>query len=177
MGFQRVNKIMDRLEDIFAAFAALLIISAMFAVSLDVITRFFFNMPLVGISEVTEFALLFIPMMGAAWLLRMDGHVIIDCVTNYLSPKHLSFVSGMTSTVGTIVCAVVSCLGGWVTWDNFQRGVETSGVVIIPRWIELIVVPVGFLFLGVESLRKTFYFFGKWRKLRISESSKTPEGR
>ena len=177
MSFRKLGKIVDGVQNIFAAFAALLIISAMLAVSLDVILRFLFNIPITGVSEVTEFALLFIPMMGAAWLLRMDGHINIDVVINYLSPEYSYFVSVMNSAVGTIVCAVVTYLGAWVTWDNFQRAVETPGVVIIPRWIILIIVPVGFFLLGVESLRKTFSFFGKWRNLRSSESSKTRERR
>ena len=177
MGFRKLSKIIDGIENIFAAFSAFLIVGAMVAVSLDIIIRFLFISAITGVSEFTEFALLFIPMMGAAWLLRMDGHVNIDIVINYLRPKYSYFVSGMTSAVGTIVCAVVTCFGAWSTWDNFQRDIMTAGVVSIPRWILLIVIPLGFFLLGVESLRKTFSFFGKWKNLRSSESSKICERR
>jgi C4-dicarboxylate transporter DctQ subunit len=175
MGLRKLDNIIDGIENIFAAFAALLVISAMVAVSFDVIIRLIFINPITGVSEYTEFALLFIPMLGAAWLLRIDGHVNIDMVTNYLSPGYFNFVSGMTSAVGTIVCGVITFLGAWCTWDNFQRGILTAGVVAIPRWILLIVIPVGFFLLGIESLRKTFSFFGKWKNLRSSESSKMRE--
>lgn len=172
MDSRRLNRIVDRIEDYFAAFAALLIISAMLAVSLDVILRFFFMIVIKGLSEMTEFALLFIPMAGAAWLLRMDGHVRIDVIINYLSPKYSYFVSGMTSAVGTIICAVFTYIGALTTWDYFQRNVETVGVIPIPRWIIQIIIPVGFFLLSVEAFRKMFSFFRMWRELRFSESPK-----
>lgn len=148
------STLFDRLLDGFAVLASLMIVFTMIAVSLDVCLRFFFNAPLLGITEITEYMMLYACMLGAAWLLRSDGHVSIDIVTNLLPVKPRKGLFIFTALVCAGTCAYIACWGAVTTWDHFERGIRDFKILEIPKWTFLMSIPIGFAFLTVEFLRK-----------------------
>ena len=49
--------------------------------------RYFLNRPLVWVLELTEYALLWVTFLGAAWLLRQGGHVQVDVIVDFMSRR------------------------------------------------------------------------------------------
>jgi C4-dicarboxylate transporter, DctQ subunit len=144
----------DRLLDGLALIAALMIVFTMIAVSLDVCLRFFFNAPLLGITEITEYMMLYTCMLGAAWLLRSDGHVSIDIVTNLLPGKARKGLFVVATLVCAVTCAYIAYWGAVTTWDHFERGIRDFKILEIPKWTFLVSLPIGFTLLTIEFLRK-----------------------
>jgi TRAP-type C4-dicarboxylate transport system permease small subunit len=144
----------DRLLDGLAVLASLMIVFTMIAVSLDVFLRFFFNAPLLGITEITEYMMLYTCMLGAAWLLRSDGHVSIDIVTGLLPGKARKRLVVVAALVCAVTCAYITYWGAVTTWDHFERGIRDFKILEIPKWTFLVSIPIGFTLLTVEFLRK-----------------------
>lgn len=150
----RKPTLFDRLLDRLAVLASLMIVFTMIAVSLDVCLRFFFNSPLLGITEITEYMMLYTCMLGAAWLLRSDGHVSIDIVTNLLPGKARKGLVFVAALVCAVTCAYITYWGAVTTWDHFERGIRDFKILEVPKWTFLVSLPIGFTLLTVEFLRK-----------------------
>jgi C4-dicarboxylate transporter, DctQ subunit len=144
----------DRLLDVLAVLACLMIVFTMVSVSLDVCLRYFFNAPLLGITEITEYMMLWTCMLGAAWLLRVDGHVSIDIITNLVpgKPRKGLYIVSVLACAAT--CAFITYWGAVTTWDHFARGIRDFKVLEIPKWTFLVSIPLGFTLLAIEFLRK-----------------------
>ena len=160
---KKATALFDSLENTLAFLGGMLIVFAMFAVTIDVSCRFLFNRPIGWVFEVTEFIMLIAPMIGGAWLLKMDGHVNIDTVLNCLSEKSRSLVSMVTSVVGAMTCLFIAYWGGLTTWSHYERGVMTSGIVKFPKYMILVFVPLGFFLLFLEFLRKISLYHKRWK--------------
>src|SRR5688572_3759233 len=81
----RLARIYDRCLEIMARIAAVLTILIVVGVSFDVLGRYFFAQPIGWVFEATEYALLFIPFLAMAWLVReKSGHVQIELVIENL---------------------------------------------------------------------------------------------
>ncbi len=57
--------------------------------------------------------------------------------------------------MGIGVCEVF-WYGAAVTWDHFQRGVTEVQAVDVPKFLILMIIPFGFLTLGVQFARNLF---------------------
>ena len=64
-----------------------IIFIVMMTVCLNVLMRYAFNRPIMGVEEITEYLLLLITFIGSAWLLREEGHVGVDILMVRLSPR------------------------------------------------------------------------------------------
>lgn len=144
----------DRLLDGLAVLACGMIVFTMVAVSIDVCMRFFFNAPILGVTEITEYLMLYTCMLGAAWLLRVDGHVYIDIVTGFLPSKPRKGLYIVTAIVCAATCAFIAYWGAVTTWDHLERGIRDFKVLEIPKWTFLVSIPLGFTLLTIEFLRK-----------------------
>ncbi len=82
-----VGRVFDRLNGVLAVMGATLLILVMLSVSYNVATRYFFRFSTPGMFEIWEYSLLYMTFLGAAWLLRREGHVSMDIVLNHLKPR------------------------------------------------------------------------------------------
>lgn len=156
----------NRVIDITAGIAGVLIVAIMLAVSADVIIRSTLNRPITWVNEGTEYSLLYITFLGAAWLLKREGHVRVDIVLNLLKPRTRAIFNVVTAVLVAIVCFLLVWYGTRVTWDNFQRGILSVRYYELPKFAFLAVIPLGSLLLFIESIKKTFGFLQLVRKER-----------
>jgi TRAP-type C4-dicarboxylate transport system permease small subunit len=164
---KKLNNIYDKILDILAFIASIFIIFVMVMVSVDVVLRYFFNAPILGVLEISEYMMLYIPMLGAAWLLRIHGHVNIDIVIGFLNAKNQSILNSITYTICAVTCAVITYWGGVTTWDQYQRGILDIKVIEIPKFTFLISIPIGFFLLSIEFVRSAYGFLKKSREGKI----------
>ena len=150
--------IFDRLTTIMTFLAGILLIFIMLSVAMEIILRSFFNHPQMWVTEITECLLLYITFLGAAWLLREEGHVKIDIILNHLNPVTVAFLGIISSAIGVFVSVVFVFYGSSVTWDYFQRGIYTPTALEIPVFAILVIIPIGSLMLSVEFIRRMVRF-------------------
>ncbi len=138
-----------------AVATGLILVFAMFAVTGDVVARYFLSKPIGWTLEVTEHILLYTPFLGMAWLVnRAEGHVRIDVVLTHLRPQTVHLVDAIVAFAVAAMCAIAGWYAAATTIDHAARGVETYGIYPIPKWLLIVVIAVGFSFTAIEFARK-----------------------
>lgn len=144
----------DRLLDIMAGVAGLLLVLIMIFVCAEVVTRYIFNRPLGWVTEIGSYVLLYVTFLVAAWVLRGEGHVAMDTITNLFRPRTQSLIKVLTSAVSAFVCLVLAWFGLKVSWDLFQAGYFTPTMLELPKWFLTAIIFLGSLLLGIQFIRR-----------------------
>jgi TRAP-type C4-dicarboxylate transport system permease small subunit len=152
----RTGRFLDRIMVGFAWLAGVLMMFSLLAVCTDVVMRYFFNRPIPGVLQFSEYSLLYIPFLAAAYVLREDSHIKIDIVLNRLNPKAQSLINMVTSILGSVVLLILAYYGGYITLDYYRRQVPTLEYFKIPEFLVIMVIPVGCFFFSVQCMRKAY---------------------
>lgn len=141
-----------------AFIAGAMLIWLMVSVVISVAMRNFGLQPFAWLFTSSEYALLYMTMLGAPWLVREKGHVHIELVTSAL-PKNMQ---GLMSRLVAASCVLVSLILAWKGLDLVMTNIERSDYDVrayyFPRWILTISFPVSFALMAVEFSR---FVFGK----------------
>lgn len=139
-----------------AFIAAAMLVWLMIAVILSVGMRNLGMQPWAWLFTSTEYALLYMTMLGAPWLVREKGHVHIELVTAVLSPMLRRIVSRSVA----LACVLVSLILAWKGFDLFQTNIARNDYDVrayyFPRWILTISFPICFGLMAVEFSRFVF---------------------
>ena len=168
-GSTKITTIFDRILDGAAVLAAAMVMFIMLSMAAEVVMRYFLHSPLMWVVEVSETLLLFVAFLGAAWLLRGEGHIRVDLVVNILRPKTRALLDVLTSIIGALCCAIVVWYGLVATWNCFVRSAFEPTSLEIPSAYVLLIIPVGALLLLIQCLRRSY---GYLRRLRASSEDK-----
>lgn len=161
---KKVAAIFDRTNNLLILLAAVLLVFIMLGVIVDVILRQV-GFALVWMFEITEYCLLFITFLGAAWLLRREGHVRMDLVLDRLNPGIQSRLSIITSILGAITCLVIAWYSGRATLEYFQLGYTLNTELRPPQAPIMAIIPVGYFLLFIQFLRRAYGFLASMREL------------
>jgi len=155
----------DRTIGLLAILGAIILVSTMLIVDYEVVARYLLKHPSAWMIEVVGYALLYLCFLGAAWVLKEEGHITMDLVLNRLNPRAQVWLNIITSLIGAIICLVITWYGVKVTWDHFQAGLYYFGFLKPPKCIILAIVPVGCFLLSIQFLRRTYGYFKSWMAL------------
>ena len=159
----KVANIFDRLNDLLALVAMVLLAFLMLSITYAVVTRYFLGFTTKGLFEIWEYSMLYIPFLGAAWLLRKEGHVGVDIVLTHLKPRIQAVLNTITSFLGTLPCLALAWYGTQTTWESFQAGYRiTNSELYPPEFLILMIIPIGSFLLFIQFMRRTRRYFGDW---------------
>jgi len=150
----RVLRVFDRIIDIGGAIAAVLLIAVMLATTVKVIFRYGLREGLIGVDQISGTILLYIAMLGAAWVLRRNEHVTIDLLLSHVGPRTRWLLTVVSALAGVAVCLIVTVFGTLEVIDSIRTGVRIPAEIEMPRAVNLIVIPIGFLLLALQFLRQ-----------------------
>ncbi len=153
MDLRHLNRLAEKGENLLAYVAFVVLCLIIFSVCLEIIMRYFLNRPLIWVVELTEYALLYVTFLGAAWLLRQDGHVRVDVIVNLMSERWQARCSVFSSALGLLVSLVLTIFGVFVTCDHLVRGIYKPTVLEFPTGVVLAAIPLGSIFLGLRFFR------------------------
>ncbi len=166
----KVSAIFDYILTLFGFLTSALIIFLMLSVCTEVVMRYFLNRPQVWTVEIAEYTLLWITFLGAAWVLKKEGHVKMDIVLGQLKPGTQAVVNIITSVIGVIICLVLTWYSAEITWDHYQRGIyEPATLLDLPKAPIMVIIPVGSFLLLIQFLRRSYDYLGSWRASRDNE--------
>lgn len=148
-----LEKIFDAAMTLFISMACVLLCLITFSVCLEVFLRYFFNRPQVWVIEMSEYALLYITFLGAAWVLKEDNHVAVDLVTNRLTLRGKALFSFFSQVVCFLVSWVLVVHGARVTWSYFSKGIYNPTILEFPTAYILVIIPLGGLLILVQAAR------------------------
>ena len=159
----KVSGIFDRTIGLLALLGAAVIIFMTAVVCWDVASRQFWGRGLGWTLEVVEYGLLWFTLLATAWVLKRERHVRIDILLTRLNPKPQALLNIITSILTACACLVIVWYGTEVTWEFFQTGERLPSLVMPPKFLPYLIIPVGFAFLFVQFLRRAYGYLGSWR--------------
>ena len=155
-GLRAVNAIIDGLITACGLLAAAIVAALAGCVALEVVMRYFFGAPTRWVIEFSEYALLWLAFLAGAWILRAEGHVRVEMLTEALPPRWQRRMHVVTSWVGAGVCAVMF----WVTTAYVLRIRETGEILFksvpVEKWVIMAVMPPGLALLAIQFVRRAF---------------------
>jgi TRAP-type C4-dicarboxylate transport system permease small subunit len=114
----------------------------------DVMGRSFFNKPIPGTFELSEYMLAVIILLGAAYTQQVKGHVGVDFLTSRYSPRTQAVFQFLTTLASLFIIAIL-------IWYGYIEGIHEKAVsdqLRIPQWPFKLLVAVGGLLLWLEFL-------------------------
>ena len=114
----------------------------MFFTALDVTLRYFFNSPIMGSFELTEYMMVIVISLSLAYCAMLKGHVNVDFVILRFPQRTREIIGGITSVISLAVFFVLS-------WQCFEQTMvlkssgQTSGILFIPTYPFVGVVAIG----------------------------------
>ena len=117
---------------------------------IDVSIRTFGFRPPLFTSSVVEYALLYLAMCSAPWLVRERGHVVIEALVAVLP----DVIRKSLAKIIYLVCASVSFLFAYLCWgifvDYWVGGELDVRGVDMPYWLQFLPLPLCFALIGLE---------------------------
>jgi TRAP-type C4-dicarboxylate transport system permease small subunit len=159
-----VDKTINIVFAFLAVLSGLLLLFVTFSICFNIFARYLGFAGIIWGVQFTEYSMLWMTLLGAAWVLQRDRHVSVDLLTNQMGPQTKAYLAVVHSIMGVVLCGVLCWYGTLVTWGQYQRGVTDIQVVDMPKYLVLIVIPGGFLFLTLQFLRK---FFESLKNVRV----------
>jgi len=160
MGWAEVKKGIGRVNYLVCAAGMAMIIPLMLLTFADVMLRGFFNKPIPGTFEISQYILAVFILLGAAYTQQVKGHVGVDFVTSRLSPRLRTICEIITTLLSLFIIAIV-------VWQGWVEGIAEKAVsdqLRIPQYPFKVLVAVGGFLLWLELLIDLFGSFGKLRR-------------
>ena len=157
-------KFFDKLSDIMAALAGVILVFITAAVCYTIGMRYLFTKTTIWIMQTTEYALLWIVFLATTWLLREGGHITTDLIYAHLNEKAKRYLDCTMFVIGGLVCAFMVFFGMDYVRECIVKGVTDVRAVTVPKWIIFIIIPVGSIFLTLQFFRMAW---GRLFEIRI----------
>jgi len=139
-----------------AGIAGAMLLWLMVSVIVSVTMRNLGLQPFAWLFTSAEYALLYMTMLGAPWLVREKGHVHIELVTAALPGPLRRVVSRGVAALCVLVCLVLAWKGADLVATNLARNDYDVRAYYFPRWMLTISFPVCFGLMAMEFSRFVF---------------------
>jgi len=156
----------DSLIDAMAFVAGILLLAIAIIVTYAVVLRYLKMQPPIWVLQYTEYALLWITFLGAAWLQRKNGHICIDTFTANLSRGIRLKLDILISILGCLITAIIFYFGLVHTISLYSRGVLDVNAVNVPEYMVFCIIPFGSIILCLQFVRTTWQGIMKYGSSR-----------
>jgi TRAP-type transport system small permease protein len=119
--YQAFRRLVERIIYYIAAAGMIFVIPLMLLTTGDVVGRSFFNKPIAGTFELSEFMLAIIILLSAAYTQQVKGHVSVDFLTSRFPPRVQRTLQVLTTLLSLAIITIV-------VWQGFVLGLEEKAV-------------------------------------------------
>jgi len=158
--FESFQKVIRRITYSVCACGMFLAVPLMLITTGDVVSRGFFNKPIPGTLELSEYMLSIIILLGAAYTQQVKGHVGVDFLTKRFTKK----TKGVVEIITTLLCMFIVTI---MVWQGFVEGIHektVSDMLRVPQWPFRLLVAVGGFLLLLELLIDLLSAIAKMRR-------------
>ena len=143
----------DRLIVGLANFAGLIVACICLLIIYDVMARNLGWQPPASTVALTEYAMLYLTMAAAPYLVRIKGHIVVEIVYRRLNPAAQLLLDRFILILCILVALIVAFTALLLLIEAWQRGEIEVRSLDAPRWILFAPLCVGFLLMATEFLR------------------------
>jgi C4-dicarboxylate transporter, DctQ subunit len=172
-----MQKLIDAILD--ASGMVTTVLTALITVLLlyEVIVRYVFQSPSMWALDITQYTICYLTFIGAAWLLREEGHIKVELLKEYVSPRAWALVEAVTSVVACLACAVFCWQTTKMALSAYQTGQFIDASFVMPRFLVVGIMPIGLFLLCIELTRKArqhFHRFMHYEEVEVKGPRKGP---
>ena len=139
-----------------AGISGVMLVWLMIAVIVSVLMRNSGLQPFAWLFTSSEYAILYMTMLGAPWLVREKGHVHIELVTAALPGVVRRSVSRMVAALCVAVSLILAWKGAELFLGNIARNDLDVRAYYFPKAILTVAFPVSFGLMAIEFSRFVF---------------------
>jgi len=150
---KRFWRVFDKLTDVMASLAGVLLVLISAAMCYTIFMRFVFRQTTIWIVPMSEYALLWIVFLGTTWLLREGGHITTDVIYTHLGEKTRCYLDLIMSVIGGLACALLLSLAIVHMYDCIIHGVTDVRAVTVPKSSVFMIIPIGSILLAIQFFR------------------------
>lgn len=130
--------------------AAVIVVMAL-SVTYEAVSRYVLGRPTIWVTEVASYMLVGVAFLGAAWTLKIDGHIRMDLMSE--SGGALGRRISDLLMYGVVILVSASLL--WTGWNmtlaNYHFGWRASTLLATPLWMPQALIPLGAFSLLAQS--------------------------
>lgn len=129
------------------------VLGAVLISAVNAVARKAFNVGSNAFLEVQWYLFAAVFMLGVGYVMLRNGHVRIDFIASRMSRRTNALIDAIGIVVFTIPLSVIMIDLGWpLFWRAFQSGEMSQNAGGLIRWPVLMLVPLGFALLLLQSL-------------------------
>ncbi|MAF49130.1 MAG: C4-dicarboxylate ABC transporter permease [Rhodospirillaceae bacterium] len=136
-----------------AVIAGAMLAGVFVSIVYDVTVRVLGFQPPYWTSAVTEYALLFMTMLAAPWLVRGKGHVFVETIVGVLPSLGRYLAAKLVYILCICLCLLVAYFATLMGWDAYQRNDFDLRSIDMPTWILFAAIVAGLTLSALEFLR------------------------
>ena len=129
----RVVRITNIVVTAAAYIAGFVLLALMLLTTADVLGRYFFNLPLTGVFDLTHFAVLIMTFLGLPYCGFQGGHIVIELLYKRLKPATARMLLRLVNLVGCILFLVIAWRAVVQSLD-VREFEEASQLLMIPYY-------------------------------------------
>jgi TRAP-type C4-dicarboxylate transport system permease small subunit len=161
---KKIETLFVKLARIMNTIAAAGLFTIMVVVVLNVLMRVFLNRPFMGTYEIVQYGLLLVVSLALADNELADGNVMVSFFLEKMKPKTANIFNITTTSLGILIT-------GFVTGNQWRMILQkyhnraASAILMLPHWIIVLVLTLGFFTLLVALIVKVLRFVAKHSSL------------
>ena len=148
-----LSRVLDRVVDLMAFVAGLLLLGMMAMIILDIFARQVDLSFSAHFFALTEYTLLVIPLLGGPWLVRERAHVTVEVLLVTLPERLRQKLLTALCWLCIVTCLILAYFGVRVTLDTYSAGDMDMRSFDMPRWMLLAFMPLSFGMMVLEFFR------------------------
>ena len=158
--YKKAVQVIDSMSMVLNAVAIVVLAAMMFLTVADVSMRYFFNSPITGATEITEFMMALIAFLGLAYCAVKQGHLKLDFVISRFPQRIQAIIDTVCFFVGLLLCGIIA-------WRAFVEGIEQrrinmhSSLLEIPHFPFFWVMSAGFAVLTLVMVMEFIKYIRK----------------
>ena len=170
---KKLGAMFDGLINICFGIACAVVFFQTLATCVNTLSRYFLNMPILGIESFSEWGLLYIAFLGAAYLLKKEKHITVDILLGKMSARSEGYLMAVTSFVSMIVFLIIMWEGWAVTWEFWINHYDDMNKLTgFPKATILVIIPFCSLLFAIQFGRRAYNNLIKANKAAPQETAK-----
>ena len=162
--WEKASKSWDRILEGMGFITGVFMVLMMLLVTSSVFLRYVMNRPIEGSEEVSGYIMLYGTFLGAAWLMKRDGHVRVGFIVDAFSTKARVLTYFVTTFVSFLMSLLLFQQSLAAAVDYYRRGtVLFYSVMRMPIHLLYWPIVLGSFLLGIECARQVWTY---WRTSR-----------
>lgn len=162
------RRVWERLEE---GLIALLLAAMTILTFTQVVLRYGFNSGFVWALETTTYLFGWLILFGISYGVRVHAHIGIDLLVKTL-PEAARRLVGLIAIALCLFYAGLMAYGSWGYIDRLMRLGITAEDIPLQRWLLTIILPIGFVLLGIRLLEQAILILrGEAKGLELADEA------